>query len=315
MVHALDGLVATIRSAPSWTSKAHIAAVRDAFGPSDWLRGPGDDGAIVTVGGEDVIACGEAILPAFVERDPYGAGIAAVLTNVNDVAAMGAVPVAIVDTIVGPADIYRPVLDGLRFASELYDVPVVGGHLTNSADRVALSAFAVGRCPGPSLSATRVAPGQRLALIACLQGRMRSDFPFFPSFDERGRELADDVRLLAALAADGAVVAAKDVSMAGLFGSLAMLLEPTRCGASIAVESIPVPDGVAFDAWVMCFPCFAFLVTMAPEDEGRCRREVERRGLTCAPLGELDDSGVLELTGAGRAAVLVDLNTEAVTGL
>jgi selenophosphate synthetase-related protein len=315
MVHALNRLAATIRSAPGWTAKAHIAAVRDAFGPSDWLRGPGDDGALVTVGGEDVVACGEAILPAFVERDPYGAGIAAVLTNVNDVAAMGAVPVAIVDTIVGPAETCRAVLDGLRFASDLYDVPVVGGHLTDSADRVALSAFALGRCPGPALSATRVAPGQRLALVACLEGRMRPDFPFFPSFDERGGELAADVRLLARLAADGAVVAAKDVSMAGLFGSLAMLLEPTRCGVSIAVASVPVPEGVAFDAWASCFPCFAFLVTMAPEAEDRCRREVERRGLTYAALGVLDDSGALELTDAGHAAVLIDLRTEAVTGL
>jgi uncharacterized protein len=315
MVHALDRLAETIRSAPGWRSKAHIAAVREAFGPSDWQRGPGDDAALVTVGAEDVVACGEAILPAFVERDPYGAGIAAVLTNVNDVAAMGAVPVAVVDTIVGPDETCRPVLDGLRFASELYDVPVVGGHLTNSADRVALSAFALGRCPGPALSATNVAPGQRLALIACLEGRMRPDFPFFPSFDERGSELASDVRLFADLAADGAVVAAKDVSMAGLFGSLAMLLEPTRCGASVDVESIPVPDGVTLDAWVLCFPCFAFLVTAPVEAEDRCRRAVERRGLTYAPLGALDDSGVLQVTAAGDAAVLVDLKTEAVTGL
>src|ERR687898_3451498 len=175
MVQVLAELAEVLRSSPGWRAKADIAIVRDVFGASDWLHGPGDDGAAVPVGSEEVIACGEAILPAFVERDPYGAGIAAVLTNVNDVAAMGAIPVAIVDTIVGPADIYRPVLDGLRFASELYDVPVVGGHLTNSADRVALSAFAVGRCPGPSLSATRVAPGQRLALIACLQGRRGSD--------------------------------------------------------------------------------------------------------------------------------------------
>jgi uncharacterized protein len=315
MVHALAELAAAIRSAPGWASKAHIAVVRERFGPGDWLRGPGDDGAVVSVAGEQVIACGEAILPAFAERDPYGAGIAAVLTNVNDVAAMGAIPLAIVDTIVGPTETCRAVLDGLHFASELYDVPVVGGHLTNSADRVALSAFAVGRCPGPALSATRAAPGQRLALVACLEGTMRSDFPFFPSFDERGRALAGDVRLFADLAVDGVVEAAKDVSMAGLFGSLAMLLEPTRCGASIAVDAVPVPIGVAFDAWALCFPCFAFLVTLPPASEARCRRAVERRGLTYAPLGALDGTGILQLTDGDGAAVLVDLNAESVTGL
>jgi uncharacterized protein len=316
MVHRpLADVAESLRSAAGWKAKSHIAVVREVFGPGDWLVGPGDDGAVVSVGDEEVIACGEAILPAFVEQDPYGAGIAAVLTNVNDVAAMGAVPLAIVDTIVGPTETCRAVLDGMRFASELYNVPVVGGHLTNSPDRVALSAFAVGRCAGPSLSATRVAPGQRLALVACLEGKMRPDFPFFPSFDERGRELASDVRLLAELAANDVIAAAKDVSMAGLFGSLAMLLEPTCCGVSIAVDAVPVPDGLAFEAWAMCFPCFAFLVTLPLESEHRCRLAVEQRGLTYAPLGLVDASGILELTEAEEAAVVVDLNADDITGL
>jgi len=315
MVRELVDLAARIRSAPGWTDKAHIAVVREVFGPGDWLRGPGDDGAVVAVGGEAVIACGEAILPDFVERDPYGAGVAAVVTNVNDVAAMGAVPLAIVDTVVGPPDTCRAALEGMRFASDLYEVPVVGGHLTSSRDRVALSAFAVGRGVGRPLSATRVAPGQRLALIACLEGKMRADFPFFPSFDERGSQLAGDVRLLADLAADGVIEAAKDVSMAGLFGSLAMLLEPTRCGVSIAVDAVPVPAGVALEAWALCFPCFAFLVTLAPGSEDRCRQAVERRGLSYAALATVDESAILRLTDGVDAVELVDLDADAVTGL
>jgi uncharacterized protein len=315
MVQVLAELAEALRSSSGWRAKADIAVVRDVFGGSDWLRGPGDDGAAVRVGSEEVIACGEAILPPFVEGDPYGAGVAAVLTNVNDVAAMGAVPLAIVDTLVGPADTCRAALDGMRFASSLYDVPVVGGHLTRSADRVALSAFALGRCPGRPLSAMRVRPGQALALVACLDGKMRPDFPFFPSFDERGRRLAGDVRLLAELAVDGVVDAAKDVSMAGIFGSIAMLLEPTRCGASIPVDAVPVPVGVDFDVWSSCFPCFAFLVTMASEHEDRCRHAVEQRGLTYARLATVDASGVLALVDDRDQAVLVDLNADPVTGL
>jgi uncharacterized protein len=315
MVQALAELAEVLRSSPGWRAKADIAVVRDVLGTSDWLRGPGDDGAAVTVGAEEVIACGEAILPSFVERDPHGAGLAAVLTNVNDVAAMGAIPLAIVDTVVGPPDTCRVVLDGMRFASSLYDVPVVGGHLTRSVDRVALSAFALGRCPGRPLSALRVRPGQALALVVCLDGKMRPDFPFFPSFDERGHRLAGDVRLLAELAADGVVEAAKDVSMAGIFGSIAMLLEPTRCGASIPVGTVPVPAGIEFHVWSSCFPCFAFLVTMAPEHEDRCRHAVEQRGLTYATLASIDGSGVLRLVDGEDAAVLVDLNADPVTGL
>jgi hypothetical protein len=42
---------------------------------------------------------------------------------------------------------------------------------------------------------------------------------------------------------------------------------------------------------------------------------VERRGLTYAPLATVNGSGVLGLADGGDAAVLVDLNADAVTGL
>ena len=191
----LDALVTAVRSSAGWRSKQHIGVVGDVFGAPDWRCGPGDDGAVVDADGTSLIVCGEAILPAFLSADPFGAGIAAVLTNVNDVAAIGAVPLAVVDTLVGDEATCRTAAEGMRHASALYDVPVVGGHLTIDPVRRALSAFALGRCPGPPLSATAVRPGHRLGLLGCLEGTMRSDFPFFPSFDERDDRLAGDVRL------------------------------------------------------------------------------------------------------------------------
>ena len=177
------------------------------------------------------IACGEALLPAFVAEDPYGAGFAAVLTNVNDLAAMGATPRGIVDTVVGTADLAREALRGMRAAGRQYDVPIVGGHLTLHDGPPAVSAFGIG-CAESVLSLTRVCAGQSLIVATCTQGTMRTDFPFFRSFEERGARLAGDVRVLAEVARSGACVAAKDVSMAGLVGSLAMLLEWGRLGVT-----------------------------------------------------------------------------------
>jgi selenophosphate synthetase-related protein len=313
---SLDALVTAVRGHPGWTGKSAIGVVRDVLGPGDWSAGPGDDGAVVLSGTERLVVCGEVILPAFVEHDPYGAGIAAVLTNVNDVAAMGAVPLAIVDTIVADSAASRVVLDGMRYASDLYEVPIVGGHLTGHPEIRSLSAFAVGRCPGPALSATNVAPDLTLAVLACLEGKMRDDFPFFPSFEERGRDLAQDVRLLASLAESGVCVAAKDVSMAGLLGSLAMLLEPTRCGVTVDVGAIPVPDGVPLERWLICFPCYAFLVCTPSTRFAELDALAAARGLACAALGTIDATGVLALRDErGQAQTVVDLNTESVTGL
>jgi len=310
----LPGLVHRVRSHPGVAAKAEIGLVSDVFGSSDWLAGPGDDGAVVAAAGTSLVVGGEAILPSFVAADPHGAGIAAVTTNVNDLAAMGAWPLALVDTVTGPREVLQQVLEGMRWASRLYQVPVVGGHLTITAGPPGLSAFGLGRSDRP-LAARAAEPGQSLVVACCVEGRMRQDFPFFPSFDERGEQLAGDVRLLAEGASAGWVAAAKDVSMAGLVGSLAMLLECNRLGVTLDLDAVPVPAGVSLEQWLCCFPCFAFLLCVPPGQEARCLTAFAGRGLAAAVAGTLDDTGLLRLGQAGQVATAFDLGTESVTNL
>jgi uncharacterized protein len=313
-VSELDRLATDLRNLPGVRAKADIGLVADALGGGDWYAGPGDDGAVLPEGAGRVVVGGEAILPAFVAADPHGAGIAAVLANVNDLAAMGARPVALLDTVVGPADVVGEALRGMREAAAMYDVPIVGGHLTRTDGPPALSAFGIGRADRV-LSATHAAPGQVLVLACCLDGTMRPDFPFFPSFREREDRMAGDVRLLADVAASGAAVAAKDVSMAGLVGSLAMLLEPQRLGVTVDLDVLPVPGGVPLADWLACFPAFAFLLTCPPEGVAGCLAAFRERGLTAEPIGELDGSGAVRLARAGAAVTVFDLATEGITNL
>jgi selenophosphate synthetase-related protein len=310
----LHALARTVRNHPGVAAKAEIGLVSEVFQSTDWLEGPGDDGAVVTDRGVALVVGGEAILPSFVAADPYGAGVAAVTTNLNDLAAMGAWPLALVDTVTGPREIIRRVLEGMRWASSLYQVPVVGGHLTVTEGPPGLSAFGLGRADRP-LSAQAARPGQSLMVGCCLDGQMRPDFPFFPSFDERGTELAGDVRLLAEGAAAGWVVAAKDVSMAGLIGSLAMLLECNRLGVCVDLGALPVPAGVTVERWVSCFPCLSFLLCVPPGREDDCLRAFGRRGLAAATVGTLDDTGLLRLGSAGQTETVFDLSVESVTNL
>ena len=280
----------------------------------DWWGAPGDDGAVVAEAGLSLVVGGEAILPSFVAAAPYGAGVAAVPANLNDLAAMGAWPLALVDTVTGPRPVIQRVLEGMRWASRLYQVPVVGGHLTITAGPPGLSAFGLGRADQP-LSARFAEPGQSLVVGCCVDGRMRADFPFFPSFDERGERLAGDVRLLAEGASQGWGAAAKDVSMAGLVGSLAMLLECSRLGVTVDLDALPVPAGVTLEQWITCFPCFAFLLCVPPGREAECLRAFTARDLAAAVVGVLDGTGQLRVCSAGRVATAFDLTTESVTNL
>jgi selenophosphate synthetase-related protein len=307
----LGRLVETLRANPGLRNKAPIALVREVFGAGDWLGGPGDDGAVID---GSLVVGGEAILPAFVAADPFGAGMAAVLANVNDLAAMGAVPLAIVDTVVAGDDVARQALQGMRHASELYDVPIVGGHLTRHGGPPALSAFGLGRA-SHVLSVRNAAEGQTLMLACVTEGTMRHDFPFFASFDERGERLAGDVRTLATVAGAGACVAAKDVSMAGIVGSLAMLLECHRLGVTVDLDAVPVPAGVDLADWLVAFPCFAFLLCVPAGREDDCARPFTERGIRAAVIGTVDGSGEVAVSAGGRRAVVIDLRKESVTGL
>ncbi len=316
---SLTEIVDAVLAHPGLLAKAEIGLVgealgADATGGTDWLGGPGDDGAVVEAAGTKVVACGEAIFPPFVSADPHGAGFAAVLTNVNDLAAMGAEPLGIVDTVVASEPLARAVLAGMREAALLYRVPIVGGHLTVHDGPPAVSAFGVGHAPVP-LSVTRAAPGQSLVVAAALDGEMREDFPFFPAFRSRGERCAGDVRLLGALARAGTCVAAKDISMAGLVGSLAMLLECDGLGVTVDLDAVPAPAGVALTRWLNCFPSFGFLLCVPPGREDECLAAFAGRDLAAAVVGVLDDTGELALRSGAERATVLRLDEFRVTGL
>jgi uncharacterized protein len=310
----LGQLVQTFREHPGLRAKAGLALVTDVLGPTDWVHGPGDDAAIVALDDRFLLAGGEALWPPFVEADPVGAGIGAVVANVNDIAAMGGRCLGIVDTIVASPEVARAILSGLRQAADLYGVPILGGHLTLRDGTPSLSAFAMGEGTVP-LSARRVEVGHVLLSAGCLDGQVRADFPFFPSYLHRGDRVRGDVELLAVLAERGVCAAAKDVSMAGLLGSLAMLLEPTGSGTVVDLAAIPRPAHVPLNVWTAVFPSYGFLLAAEPTRAAACQAAFLDRGLACAEIGRVDDSGKLRARLDDEEALLLDVANDGVTSL
>lgn len=308
----LDALAASVRAGAGLLAKKAMKALGGLVDASDPLHGPGDDGAAVSFGDGTVVVCGEAIHPPFVAADPHGAGIAAVLANVNDLAAMGAAPRGIVNTVAAPAAVATEALRGMAEAAALYEVPIVGGHLSVHEGEPAVSAFAVGEAQRV-LSVTRAEAGQDLIFVCWLNGRMREDFDFFTTLASQGPRLAAHVRLLARAASDGLAESAKDVSMAGALGSLAMLLEPGRLGAVVDLDRLPAPEGVGLARWLNCFPTYAFWLSTSRARD--CVELFERSGVTAAAVGRITADAKLRILQDGASRTVIDLHNEAVTGL
>lgn len=310
----LEEVVRRFREHPGRLGKRFLGLVTEVLGATDWVRGPGDDAAVIPRHDGFLLAAGEAIWPAFVDADPFGAGIAAVVANVNDVAAMGGRPLALVDTVVGPQAVARRALEGMRFASERYGVPIVGGHLTMSDGPPAMSVFVLGEASAV-LSSGNAAPGQALLFACALEGTMREDFVFFSSIRARDYRLRDDVDVLPRLAEAGVCVAAKDVSMAGLLGSLAMLLEPTGTGVVVDLERLPRPPDVGLAEWTAAFPSFGFLLCAPAGGAQACKAAFHAEGLACEEIGVLDETGKLRVALRNEDSVLLDLARDDVTRL
>jgi selenophosphate synthetase-related protein len=305
----LEALAQTVRAAPGLLGKRNLELLAELDAAID-----GDDAALIAYGDGHLVVCGEAIAPDFVAADPFGAGSAAVVTNVSDVRAMGGRPLAIVDMIVSPdREHARQVLAGVRWASELLGVPVVGGH-TTIGHAPALSASCTGVVRTP-LRAAAARPGDVVLAAFALDGRYMSEHgTFFTALHDRPAALLrSDGEALVEVAERGLCHAARDVSMPGIAGSLLQMIEGADCGAVLDVERVPRPAGAALERWLLTFPSFGFLLA-APEAHADAACAVfADRGLACAACGCFDGTRVLRLAAGEETAVVWDLERTPLT--
>jgi putative N-acetyltransferase (TIGR04045 family) len=243
-------------------TKQPLGALLAALLPQDRWRG--DDGA--PVAGTDVVACSDAILPSMVEHDPEWAGWCAMLVNAHDLSAMGAAPVAALDTL-GARDAAHAehVLRGLRRGADAFDLPIVGGH-TQLGVAPALSVTALGRTSDP-VPAGGGRPGDALTITADVDGVWRAGYEGL-QWDSTSWRTREELRPMLDAVRLHRPRAAKDVSMAGIVGTTAMLAEASGCAAELDVASIPRPRSAAIGDWLTCFPGFAIVTADRPRPAG-----------------------------------------------
>lgn len=144
--------------------------------PAATLVGPGDDAAVVTAADGRVVACTDVLVEGVHFRldwsDPEHVGRKAVAVNLADIAAMGAVPTAVLVGIACPpgtdVDLITGITDGMWHEANRAGIGVVGGDMASSATLV-ISVTALGDLEGrPPVTRAGAMPGDVVAVAGRL---------------------------------------------------------------------------------------------------------------------------------------------------
>ena len=308
---ALAGLVERLRESRGFRHKSDISHVLSRLPSNAQSVAIGDDCAAIPDGDGYLLFAIEGMVSDFVHAMPWFAGYSGVMVNVSDIYAMGGRPLAVVDALwSGSADAAGDVLAGMAAASEVYGVPVVGGHSNVRSDGAQLAVAIVGRAR-KLLTSFDARPGDALVIAVDLRGRFEEPYPFWNASvgSPEGRARAD-FELLPALAEDGLCDAAKDISMAGALGTALMLLECSAVGARIDLDALPCPADVDIERWLTAFPSFGFVLSVRREHVGEVLARFAGRDLASAVIGEVDASREVIVTRGNETALLWNLREE-----
>jgi uncharacterized protein len=281
--------------------------IRSAYEPALELAGEtrlGDDCAAIRDGDGWLLFAAEGMLPSFVADDPWFAGYAAVMVNLNDISAMGGRPLAIVDVLwTAGLDQSRQIWQGMSVASKAYGVPIVGGHTTMIKEGSEFLAAAILGKAKRLITSFDAEPGDDLMVAVDLRGEWRREKPFWnASVDAPSERLRANLNLLPRLAENGWCRAGKDISNGGIVGTLAMLLDCSSVGAELWVDQLPRPAGVDLERWLISFPSFGYLLSIPPKYSKRVIADFAAQEIACAVAGRITSTrSLLVRYGAARA--------------
>ncbi|MCU0580154.1 MAG: AIR synthase-related protein, partial [Desulfobacterota bacterium] len=109
--------------------------------------------------------------------------------------------------------------------------------------------------------------------------------------------------------------AAKDISNAGILGTLAIMMENSGAGALVQVPAIPRPEGIAFPDWLVCFQSFSFILAVPPVHTEAVLALFRSRNITAEIVGTVTKEPLVVLHDQGEQQPLFDFRREKITGI
>ena len=317
----LDSIVSAIKGFSGITRKNTVHEIVHFLPTSSFnniIASEGEDAAAIVYGDDCLLFAADGIMESLVKTDPFYAGYFAVLVNVNDIAAMGGKPLAMVDIMsMSDGKVCSKLLRGMERAVRKFNVPIVGGHTHPDCNYNAIDISIIGTVPRTDLIMSSTAEAGNDIVFA-----MDTD-GFFPeglryAWDTTTRKddklVQDQLAMMCTVAKEHLVTACKDMSNPGCIGTMGMLLESSGKGGHIDIMKIPRPKNVDMIQWLLTYQGFGFTFSCRPENSKRLIDLFKTVKVDAAVVGKVDDSSELILRCGKDSKVLFDFSKDIITG-
>ncbi|WP_407357020.1 methanogenesis marker 2 protein [Methanolobus sp. WCC5] len=321
----IERLAANLRNFEGVTRKKPIADIVNIFETVRCEYGEiiddfGDDAAVIDIGTDDVILfAADAIWGRIVNKSPWWTGYTSVVVNVNDISAMGGRPLAMVN-VMSSSDLEstEEIMKGIRDGIKKFGVPMVGGHMHPDTPYNSLAVAIIGIAKKDCVIRSDTAkPGDVIIVAYDMDGRVGQNSPY--SWDTTSFKEPEVVRrrfmVMQEIGEEKLVTAGKDISNPGTIGTLGMLCEVSRVGASVDLRAIPRPENVDFEQWLKIYPATGYIVTAKEENASRCIEVFVSAGIRAAVIGQINDSHVIDIYDDSTSAIVFDLGNDTITGI
>jgi len=316
----LKNLIEEIKNFEGIKRKKNIKIAQEILkgvqGSGNVIVGIGDDAAVLRYKNGYLLFSVDGVLPALVKEEPYAAGKASVMVNVNDIYAMGGRPLAMVNVISSKnTERFQEILKGIAKGCERFKVPMIGGHIHPDAEEDSLVVAIMGTADSLLLSTT-AKPGEKLILAVDLNGRpgCRTIRSWDSTSGKSSGQLLERLEAFCYIAEKGLCKTAKDVSMGGILGTIAILLESSGVGGDIYLDDIPKPPELEMNEWLKAFLSFGFVLSAVSENTNEILKVFEQRHIDARIIGIVKEGRVVEVAWGSEREILFDFNKEEIIG-
>ncbi len=321
----MNALVDSIRNYDGITRKNFIKEATQVLDDTYNISGRtalgfGDDASAIDIGNNNLLLmAADGMWGRLMEGDPRWAGYCSVLVNVNDIAAMGGVPMGMTNVIsINNKEICNEIMMGIKEGVEKFGVPMVGGHIHPDTPYTALDVAITGIVSKDDvITSCGANVGDKIIIGIDLDGQQHPNFPLnWDTTTHKTPEMVQaQILVMNNIARKHLLTAGKDISNPGILGTLGMLLEASEVGANVELNKIPRNSNVKWEDWLRVYPGSGFILTAKEENVEETIEMLEEVYITSQVAGTIIEERKLNLTHGNQEKTVFDFNNEIIMGI